>query len=659
MKNTLQFALLALVFCFSISVKSQTVSGTVLDAVEKTPIAAVTIRIKGTSKGTITDEKGRFSLNVLPTERKLAISFLGYESQEVIIGSKDSINVFLQPADTELDEVVITEHAPKKVNATLGYAVTTLSGEASGVSSNSKKRSKRKKTSETAKPETSKPVSRSEPTEASFGYDGAYDFEVKEAIAETGGEYFIDGAISQKEISSGQLTAGEVNDFSKWDMWEDISENVLDVFRDTWSIYPENRFTVQLKTIEGKPLVDAQLNLVNDENEVLWSSRTDNTGKAELWANIFAKNKIEKGEFRLEAIVQNEVIELPSATLFKDGINVHELPFDCAPSNAVDIAFVVDATGSMKDEINYLKAELHDVIQRAKDSLPELDVNLGSVFYRDRGDQYLTRKSDFSANLNSTISFIQGQYAAGGGDTPEAVDTALEVAVNHLAWRESARARILFLVLDAPPHAEDIIKLQKTIKEAAIKGIRIVPVTGSGIYKSAEYLMRSIALATNGTYVFLTDDSGIGDAHIEPTTDSYDVELLNDLLIRLIYQYTHVPDCEVVEDALADIPDDMEPKIAMAQKREAGPEIDSLSWNYYPNPTSGPVTIDVEGKLEWLYVVDLSGKILERHEVRGKQQLQVNLGRYAEGIYFLKGQNDKGGITGKVILLNTGGIVRK
>jgi hypothetical protein len=55
--------------------------------------------------------------------------------------------------------------------------------------------------------------------------------------------------------------------------------------------------------------------------------------------------------------------------------------------------------------------------------------------------------------------------------------------------------------------------------------------------------MRTFALATNGTYVFLTDDSGVGNAHIKPTTDKYDVEKLNEAIKRVIKQYTQMPDC--------------------------------------------------------------------------------------------------------------------
>ena len=50
-------------------------------------------------------------------------------------------------------------------------------------------------------------------------------------------------------------------------------------------------------------------------------------------------------------------------------------------------------------------------------------------------------------------------------------------------------------------------------------------------------LLRSMALKTGGTYTFLTNDSGIGYDHIEPTIGSYDVEKLNDMMVRIVGEY--------------------------------------------------------------------------------------------------------------------------
>ena len=177
----------------------------------------------------------------------------------------------------------------------------------------------------------------------------------------------------------------------------------------------------------------------------------------------------------------------------------------CNQSQKVDIAFVVDATGSMSDELNFLKAELNDIIYQSKSISSSLNFSFANVFYRDHGDSYLTRVQDFTRVLTESAAFISNQRAGGGGDFEEAVEVALDSAINGLTWSEDARTRIVFLVLDAPPHNTREIreKMQKLTQQASEKGIRIVPIVGSGANKNLEYLLRSMALGTKWYILFL------------------------------------------------------------------------------------------------------------------------------------------------------------
>jgi len=95
------------------------------------------------------------------------------------------------------------------------------------------------------------------------------------------------------------------------------------------------------------------------------------------------------------------------------------------------------------------------------------------------------------------------------------------------------------MVLDAPPHNTASIResLHESIMAASKKGIRIIPVASSGVDKDTEFLLRAFAMTTGGTYTFLTDDSGIGGSHLEPTVGDYEVEHLNDMLVRIIEEY--------------------------------------------------------------------------------------------------------------------------
>ena len=123
------------------------------------------------------------------------------------------------------------------------------------------------------------------------------------------------------------------------------------------------------------------------------------------------------------------------------------------------------------------------------------------MVYRDHGDDYITRISRLTDDITTTQMFIDKQEANGGGDYEEAVPEALMAALNSAGWNESSRARIAFLILDAPCHQDSatVALLQEQVLNAAAMGVRIVPVVCSGLDKAGEMLMRSIALLTNGT----------------------------------------------------------------------------------------------------------------------------------------------------------------
>jgi hypothetical protein len=336
----------------------------------------------------------------------------------------------------------------------------------------------------------------------------------------------------------GQITAAEWNDLTNWDFWLNLGQNEeFNAAQDNWKFYPAYRYSFLVKDQNQNPLVDCEVWLKNQQGEAVWKARTDNEGKAELWLNLNGQDD-DTPVVAVKYLNQEIIVVDPKA--IGQGVNEVTMNVEGTPVASADILFVVDATGSMGDEIEYLKSELLDVISRVESQNTTLNLRLGSVFYRDEGDDYLTRVSPFSATINQTLDFINDQHADGGGDYEEAVHTALNTALTQLEWSGNARARLLFLILDAPPHHTDAIvnQLNEIIKNAAEKGVRIIPVSASGINKDTEFLFRFFATATNGTYVFITNDSGIGGDHIAATVGDYEVELLNDLMVRLINQYT-------------------------------------------------------------------------------------------------------------------------
>ena len=334
----------------------------------------------------------------------------------------------------------------------------------------------------------------------------------------------------------GLVTAGEWNDLDNWAFYQKtLMKEPFKGFPDDWQMYTNHRIAVAI-TAKNKPAANATVTLFRNDTPI-WTTKTDNLGKAELWVGAFQKEK----ELNT-ALLRLKVNEQWVSTAAISESQVNRIALDEAlpsPTNQVQIAFMVDATGSMGDELEFLKMDLKKVINEVQKTNNQLKISTATVFYRDEGDEYVVKHSPFTEDINQTTEFISQQRADGGGDFPEAVDKAL-VQLNQLQWQPEARTRIAFLVLDAPPHNKPAVisSIQYSVKTAAASGIKLIPVVASGIDKTTEFLMRFIAMYTNGTYVFITDHSGIGNKHLEPSVGEYQVEKLSDLMVRLIKKYS-------------------------------------------------------------------------------------------------------------------------
>lgn len=203
-----------------------------------------------------------------------------------------------------------------------------------------------------------------------------------------------------------------------------------------------------------------------------------------------------------------------------------------APVRAFDLLLVVDATGSMGDEMEYLKRELASIMASLQERHPGVDARIGLIVYRDVGDDYVVRDFPFTSDVDQLVRQLSRQRADGGGDYPEAVDQALERALAY-PWREDA-VRSLVLVADAPPHDDRVAATWAQVLRARERRIQITPVAASGVADKAEFVMRAAAAATQSRYLFLTDDSGVGDPHAAPEVKCYVVTRLDSLLRRVL-----------------------------------------------------------------------------------------------------------------------------
>jgi hypothetical protein len=433
----------------------------------------------------------------------------------------------------------------------------------------------------------------------------------------------------------GKLTGAEINDFAKWKLWENESREELKRIAKSFGLETGERYCIQLTNTEGWPAVDVKLNVKDDRGNILSEARTDNTGKAELWIREEMKN-VQGSALTAFAIAENGTWSVNNLKPFSQGINFLKIDQSCKALKTLDLAIIVDATGSMSDEIDYLKAELLELIRNVHEDNSKLKIRVASVFYRDVHDRYTVEYSDFTSDLNEALKFINVHNADGGGDEPEALDLGIETAVTKLSWSASAAGRLALIVADAPPHDKEKnrVLLHAGIENARRQGIRMIPLVCSGGGKDMEFIMRNIALLTNGTYLFITDDSGIGDAHTPPSTDKFDHKKLNKLLSKVFSRFTRTATCHteeavennsvqepLTEDSMQNITDE---KIKPDQKL-----------NIYPNPSVGKVTVSSKERMSEIQVFDLSGKALERIKTDGKSK-SVDFSEYPVGKYIIK-----------------------
>ncbi len=200
----------------------------------------------------------------------------------------------------------------------------------------------------------------------------------------------------------------------------------------------------------------------------------------------------------------------------------------------LDVQLVLDTTGSMGDELRYLQTELDAISKQVHTRFPNLTPRWSVVLYKDVGDPYVTRPFDFTSDTARFQRDLAAQSASGGGDFPEAVVAGLDVGLAQ-HWRtDPAVARVIFWVADAPSHPGEGHAFASIARKAQLMGVHIYPIASSGIDDATEYQMRAAAQLTGGRYLFLTDDSHLGNGHAEPHIPCYSVTRLDHAVVRMI-----------------------------------------------------------------------------------------------------------------------------
>lgn len=300
----------------------------------------------------------------------------------------------------------------------------------------------------------------------------------------------------------------------------------------------------------GRPVHDAEVAIQRAglSQPVMWA-RTDTAGRVWLHPRAFLPaDAVSETRFGVAVRKGNSIARTVWSRSQSAALQVQLKEFQATQRPRLDLVFLVDATGSMGDEIAKLKNSMRAVAAQIAQMPTTPDVCYGLVTYRDRGDAYLTRSHDFTHDLGAFQSALVQAQAAGGGDTPEALNEALHETVHGLSWRRDA-VRLVVLVADAPPHLDYCTTpasqqaicpmYDRDMQAALAKGIKLFAVGASGLDPSGEFIFRQMAQVTAGRFVFLTyknasqPGSGPGGETVHDVKQ-YSVQTLDKLIVRLV-----------------------------------------------------------------------------------------------------------------------------
>ena len=339
----------------------------------------------------------------------------------------------------------------------------------------------------------------------------------------------------QQAPSPGPVTAGMVDDNADFTSYLAFRNRtrVAHRARDI-----RERYLLEVKDSRGRGVADAEVAVEAASGYAMWA-RTDAAGRAWLHPDAFDPSRSSH-----YAVAVRKDGRLGTGTLARGQKSSVEVALEARPAEPrakLDLVFLIDATGSMADEIDKLKATLRSISAEVSRLPSQPDICFGLVAYRDRGDEFLLRSHDFT---NDVGGFLQNALyplrAAAGGDYPEAMNEAFHETVHNLSWRGEGATRMVVLLADAPPHLDYGGPYYDDDMLAALgKGIKVFSVGASGLDKQGEFIQRQIAQYTGGRFVFLTyaqahdPASGPGRETVHDVKN-YSVDSLDRLIVRLV-----------------------------------------------------------------------------------------------------------------------------
>ncbi len=177
-------------------------------------------------------------------------------------------------------------------------------------------------------------------------------------------------------------------------------------------------------------------------------------------------------------------------------------------ANQIDLVLLIDATGSMTEELSSLKAGLATIASQLN-MLPEsVTLRYGFVTYQDQTKTEDPKIFYLTDDWNLFAESLAEVTAVGGGDYAENLSEGLNLAVTGMNWQPDTAAKLIILLGDAPPHLSSSTSppYQEAARLAQAQNITLFTIGSDDLDAQGEEIYQQIAQIGNGRYIFLTDE---------------------------------------------------------------------------------------------------------------------------------------------------------
>jgi hypothetical protein len=339
-------------------------------------------------------------------------------------------------------------------------------------------------------------ASRAAPERAAAAGRGAGAAERAAAVAD-GAAMARSAVVAAEPVVAANVRAGEWDDNANY---RDYVRWLQQAPRGIARLDVSDRQFLVVEDAAGKPVPNCKIAITSGQRTVSLVSTA--SGRALLFPHAVG---LDGGVFGASATCGQDMAQATIHTARVDGVTELRLATErvLPARRTVDLAFVLDTTGSMAEEIDAVKSTIRAVA--AKLGSDQTAVRIGLVEYKDRGDREVTHAYPFSSDLAAFSRGVARLTAGGGGDYPEDMQAGLSAALEQLEWRPDATARMLVVIADAPPHLDyrDERDYADAARRAAARGIKLYTVAASGMDVTGQIVMRQMAQFTGASNLFV------------------------------------------------------------------------------------------------------------------------------------------------------------